>query len=85
MGATIFFACKKVTKPEIEVPAELTAALAGNRKAKSAFEAFPPSRRREYLQWIAEAKRDETRAKRVAQAVAWIAEGKPRNWKYQDC
>ena len=76
---------KKLAKPELDVPAELTAALARNKKAKSAFDAFPPSHRREYVQWIAEAKREETRAKRVAQAVEWMAEGKSRNWKYQDC
>lgn len=74
---------EKSAKPELEVPAELTAALGKNRKAKSAFEAFPPSHRREYVQWITEAKREETRAKRVAQAVEWMAEGKSRNWKYQ--
>jgi len=75
---------KKVAKPETAVPAELTAALAKNRKAKAAFEAFPPSHRREYVEWIAEAKREETRAKRVAQAVEWMAEGKSRNWKYHE-
>lgn len=70
-------------KPEAKVPAELTAALKKNRKAASAFAAFSPSCRREYAEWIAEAKREETRAKRVATAVEWIAEGKQRNWKYQ--
>ncbi len=44
-----------------------------------------PSCKREYVEWIAEAKREETRAKRVAQAVEWIASGKSRNWKYQNC
>lgn len=75
---------KKGAKAETAVPAELTAALAQNRKAKAAFEAFPPSHRREYVDWIAEAKREDTRAKRVAQAVEWMAEGKSRNWKYQE-
>jgi len=70
-------------KPEAEVPAELSAALKKNRKAALAFAAFSPSCRREYAEWIADAKRDETRAKRVATAVEWIAEGKQRNWKYQ--
>ena len=75
---------KKVARPELEMPVELTVALAKNRKAKTAFEAFPPSHRREYVEWIAEGKREETRAKRVAQAVEWMAEGKSRNWKYQE-
>jgi uncharacterized protein YdeI (YjbR/CyaY-like superfamily) len=74
---------KKGPKPEAKVPTELAAALSKSRKAKAAFEKFPPSHRREYVEWIAEAKRDETKAKRVAQAVEWIAEGKGRNWKYE--
>jgi len=46
------------------------------------FDAFPPSQQRDYVEWIAEAKRDETRERRIAQALEWLAEGKPRNWKY---
>lgn len=74
---------KKTPKPEAKVPAELAAALKKNRKAAATFESFPPSHRRDYVEWIADAKRDETRAKRVAQAVEWMAEGKSRNWKYE--
>ncbi len=74
---------KKAAKPAVKVPAELTAALAKNERAAALFAAFSPSHRREYAEWIADAKRDETRSKRVAQAVEWIAEGKGRNWKYQ--
>jgi uncharacterized protein YdeI (YjbR/CyaY-like superfamily) len=62
--------------------ADLKRALAANRAAAATFAAFSPSQKREYVEWIAEAKRDETRAKRVAQATEWLAEGKPRNWKY---
>ena len=76
---------KRAPKPEATIPVELASALAKNRKAMAAFEKFPPSHRREYVDWIVEAKREETRAKRIAQAVAWIASGKSRNWKYQDC
>lgn len=61
---------------------EFAAALRGNKAAAAAFKAFPPSHRREYVDWIAEAKREETRDRRIAQAVAWIAEGRQRNWKY---
>jgi uncharacterized protein YdeI (YjbR/CyaY-like superfamily) len=74
---------KKAPKPEAKVPAGLKAALAKNKKAAAQFEAFSPSRRREYVEWIDDAKRDETKTKRIAQAVEWIAEGKGRNWKYQ--
>jgi uncharacterized protein YdeI (YjbR/CyaY-like superfamily) len=74
---------KKAPKPEAAVPADLAAALKKSRKAAATFESFPPGQRREYVTWITEAKRDETRAKRVAQAVEWLAEGKKRNWKYE--
>jgi uncharacterized protein YdeI (YjbR/CyaY-like superfamily) len=59
--------------------------LKKNRKARSAFEAFSPSHRNEYVEWITEATRDETRAKRLATALEWLAEGKSRNWKYEKC
>jgi uncharacterized protein YdeI (YjbR/CyaY-like superfamily) len=71
------------SRPEIPVPAYFTAALARNKKAKAAFEAFSPSHRREYLEWITEAKTEATRDKRLATAIEWMSEGKPRNWKYQ--
>ena len=51
----------------------------------AAFEKFPPSHRKEYIEWLTEAKRDETREKRLATKLEWLADGKPRNWKYQDC
>ncbi len=60
-------------------------ALAASKKAKAHFESFPPGAQREYLEWITEAKKDETRDKRIEQAVEWIAEGKRRNWKYENC
>jgi uncharacterized protein YdeI (YjbR/CyaY-like superfamily) len=75
----------RASKPAPEVPADLAAALAANAAAQATFDRFPPSHRREYLTWITEAKREETRAKRVATAVEWIAEGKGRNWKYERC
>jgi uncharacterized protein YdeI (YjbR/CyaY-like superfamily) len=64
------------------VPADLAVALGDNAAARAAFEGFPPSQKREYVDWIEDAKREETRKKRLAQAVEWLAEGKPRNWKY---
>jgi len=74
----------KVKKP-LAVPADLTAALKQNKKAAAAFAAFSPSCRREYIEWVSEAKRPETRATRVATTVEWTAQGKHRNWKYMNC
>jgi len=75
----------KAPKPPLEVPPELVAALKKNKAAAKVFGAFSPSCKREYVKWIADAKRPETRDRRIAQAVEWIAEGKQRNWKYQEC
>jgi hypothetical protein len=75
----------KAPKPPVEVPAEFTAALRRDRKAAATYAAFSLSCQREYAEWIADAKRPETRDRRIAQAVEWIAEGKQRNWKYQEC
>jgi uncharacterized protein YdeI (YjbR/CyaY-like superfamily) len=66
-------------------PAEFTRALKANKAAAAAFAAFSPSCKKEYVEWIVDAKRDETRDKRIATAVEWISEGKQRNWKYQNC
>ena len=74
---------KKTPRPTLPIPPELVAALAKNKKAQTAFNGMPPSHQREYNEWIGEAKREETRASRVKQAIEWIAEGKSRNWKYQ--
>jgi uncharacterized protein YdeI (YjbR/CyaY-like superfamily) len=75
----------KAPKPAIEAPPEFTQALKSNKKAATVFAAFSPSCKREYTEWIAEAKRPETRDKRIIQAIEWISEGKQRNWKYQNC
>jgi uncharacterized protein YdeI (YjbR/CyaY-like superfamily) len=74
-------------KPRVELatPPELKNALKKNKKAEETFKNFNPSHRREYIDWITEAKREETRAKRVEQTVEWLAEGKRRHWKYQNC
>ena len=80
---------KKVVKPkatekkELIVPDYFVKALAKNKKAKLVFENFAYSHKKEYLEWITEAKTEETRNKRMATALDWIAEGKGRNWKYQ--
>lgn len=67
----------------VVVPDALARALEAQPAAAAAFAAFSPSQRREYADWVAEAKTDATRARRVATAVEWIAEGKQRNWKYE--
>jgi len=72
-------------KRALTMPPDLAAALKKNRRAAAAFAAFSPTNQREYIEWLVEAKRDETRAKRLSQAIEWIAEGKPRNWKYMNC
>ncbi len=75
----------KRPKPELEMPADLLTVLKKTKGAKAIFDGFSPSCRREYVEWITEAKRAQTRERRVAQAVEWIAEGKTRNWKYANC
>jgi uncharacterized protein YdeI (YjbR/CyaY-like superfamily) len=74
---------KSKPKPPIRVPADVKSALKRNRKALATFTKFSASHKREYLEWITEAKTEETREKRLATAIEWMAEGKSRNWKYK--
>jgi uncharacterized protein YdeI (YjbR/CyaY-like superfamily) len=74
----------KATK-EVVVPDDLTAALKRSKKALATFEGFSPSHKREYVEWITEAKREETRRRWLVTAVEWLAKGRPRNWKYVNC
>jgi uncharacterized protein YdeI (YjbR/CyaY-like superfamily) len=76
---------KHEPKPPAELHPEFAAALNANPKAKQVLDGFSPSARRDYLDWIAEAKQDATRAKRIATAVEWLGEGKKRHWKYESC
>jgi len=64
---------------------EFAKALAANPNSKAVFDSFPPSAQRDYLEWINEAKQDATRQKRIDTAIEWLAEGKRRHWKYQNC
>ena len=66
----------------VRAPADLLAALRNNARARAAYDEMSQSHKREYIEWITEAKRDETRKRRVAAAVEWMAEGRIRNWKY---
>jgi uncharacterized protein YdeI (YjbR/CyaY-like superfamily) len=76
---------KHPPKPMPELHPEFAAALDKAPRARAAFEGFPPSCRREYLEWVAEAKQDATRQKRIASSIEWLSEGKRRNWKYENC
>lgn len=70
------------SRKELEVPEPFRKALDENPEAAAAFAGFSPSHRHEYVEWISEAKREETRTRRIAKAIEWLTEGKPRNWKY---
>lgn len=72
-------------KKELAIPASLTAALKKNKAARETFENFPYSCKKEYVEWITNAKTDATREKRLATTIEWLTEGKRRNWKYKDC
>ncbi len=73
------------TNKALTVPDDLQAALKKNKAAAKAFDGFSYSHRKEYVEWVTEAKRPETRAQRLATTLEWLAEGKPRNWKYANC
>jgi uncharacterized protein YdeI (YjbR/CyaY-like superfamily) len=76
---------KPKRRPPVRTPADLSAALKEYPKAAAAWQAFAPSHRRDYVEWITEARRAATRAQRLATTLDWLAAGKTRNWKYQDC
>jgi len=73
---------RKGPRPALEPPADLLAALARNKRAKTTFDQFPPGQQRDYVAWVVEAKQAATREKRIKTAVEWMADGKIRNWKY---
>ncbi len=72
-------------KKELIVPDDLTKALSKNKKAKTQFDKFSYSHKRDYVEWITEAKTEPTRNKRLATTIEWLGEGKSRNWKYENC
>jgi hypothetical protein len=72
-------------KKELVIPDYLLAAVKKNKKALIAWDGFSYSHRKEYLEWVTEAKQEETRQRRLVQMVEWLAEGKARNWKYEKC
>jgi len=76
---------KPKEKKELEIPDAFLAAVKKNKKAFATFDGFTPSKKKEYVEWYVEAKTEATREKRLTQSVEWMAEGKSRNWKYQNC
>jgi uncharacterized protein YdeI (YjbR/CyaY-like superfamily) len=74
---------KAETKPLPPIPGIMQKALAKNPKAQFNFERFTPSKQREYIEWITEAKTESTQLKRLDTAIEWISEGKSKNWKYE--
>jgi hypothetical protein len=76
---------KSKIKQELVVPDYFLSALKKNKKALTAFESFSYSHKKEYVEWITEAKREETRIKRLETALKWLAQGKARHWKYEKC
>ena len=78
---------RPVPKPRValDMPADLGAALKADAAAQTHWDAFSPGKCRDYIEWVLEAKREETRVKRIETIVAQVAEGKDRNWKYKGC
>lgn len=75
----------RTPKAPLPMPEDLQRALDGNHAAATTFDSFSPGARRDYVEWVTEAKQAATRERRIAQAVEWMAEGKKRNWKYEKC
>lgn len=76
---------KHAPKPAPSLHPQFAEALAKAPKARAALDGFPPSAQRDYLEWIAEAKQDATRRRRIETAIEWLSEGKRRHWKYENC
>ena len=73
---------KKAPAKDVAIPSDLVKALKTDSKARGTFENFSHSHKREYVEWIEEAKTDITRQKRIVTAIEWMADGKSKNWKY---
>lgn len=74
---------KRAVRAPLAEPEELARALRGDKRAKAVWDAFPPSCRREYIEWIVEAKREETRARRLEETLSNLAQGKRLRWRYE--
>jgi uncharacterized protein YdeI (YjbR/CyaY-like superfamily) len=82
---------KRPAKPKpakdrrLDVPPDFMSALKKSAKAHATFDGFTYSKKKDYVEWVTEAKTEETRQRRLATAIEWMAEGKSRNWKYEKC
>jgi len=76
---------QRTPKAPLTVPQDLRAAIDASPAARATWDGFPPSCQREYVEWVTEAKRDETRTKRLNQTIELLNEGKRRHWKYENC
>ena len=76
---------KSTAPKELDIPDYFTNELKKNKAAKTHFDTFSFSAKKEYVEWLTEAKTDTTRDKRLTTAIEWIAEGKTRHWKYKNC
>lgn len=76
---------RTAVKKELVIPDCFSAALKKNRKALDTFESFSYSHKKEYVEWVTEAKREETRAQRIETSIDWLSKGKPRHWRYVNC
>lgn len=76
---------KAAPKPQPGLHPDFARALELHPEAKATLDGFPPSARRDYLEWIAEARQDATRARRIATAIEWLSDGKRRHWRYERC
>lgn len=74
---------KAAPRKPLPIPKDLAAALGRDAKARATFDAFAPSHRRDYIEWITEARTETTRERRLATTLEWLAEGKRRNWRYE--
>lgn len=82
-GVSVPRPVKRSPRKPIRTPPDLAAALKRNSRARAAYDDFSKTNKREYIDWITEAKAKETRARRLQSAIAWMAQGKTRNWKYE--
>lgn len=84
-GAAPASRLRRSPRPALDMPEDFATALAQMPLAMQHYQSFPPSKQRDYLEWVLEAKREDTRARRIAQSVEWLTLGRSRNWKYESC
>jgi uncharacterized protein YdeI (YjbR/CyaY-like superfamily) len=73
---------RRTEKKALKVPKYFKDALVKNRMALKTFESFSYTNKKDYVDWMTEAKTEETRIKRLVNSIDWLSQGKIRNWKY---